>query len=107
MYFLDIFISIYSCTGSPLLQAGLLQLWLEGYSLVAVSALLFAVAPFVAEHGLWSSGSVVVECGISCTMARRIFPDWVSNLCLLHLQVDSLLLSHQGSSLLSVFKCQT
>ena len=39
--------------------------------------------------------------GLSCSMARGIFPDQGSNLCLLPWQVDSLPLSHQGSTGLS------
>ena len=35
--------------------------------------------------------------GLSCSVACGIFPEQASNLCLLHRQADSLLLSHQGS----------
>ena len=35
--------------------------------------------------------------GLSCSEAREIFPDQGRNSCLLHCQVDSLLLSHQGN----------
>ena len=35
--------------------------------------------------------------GLSCSVARGIFLDQGSNLCLLHWQADSLPLSHQGS----------
>ena len=35
--------------------------------------------------------------GLSCSEACGIFPDQGSNLCLLHWQVDSLPLSHQGT----------
>ena len=35
--------------------------------------------------------------GLSCSVACGIFPEQGSNLCLLHRQADSLLLSHQGS----------
>ena len=35
--------------------------------------------------------------GANCSEVRGIFPDQGSNLCLLHWQVDSLPLSHQGS----------
>ena len=37
--------------------------------------------------------------GLSCPKARGIFPDQGSNPCLLHWQVDSVPLSHQGSPL--------
>ena len=43
------------------------------------------------------AGSVVAAHGLSCSTACGIFPDRGSNLCLLHRQVDSLPLSHQGS----------
>ena len=51
----------------------------------------------VAVPGLQSTGSIVVWHGLSCSEACEIFPDQGSNLCLLHWQVDSLPLSHQGS----------
>ena len=41
-------------------------------------------------------GSGVVVHGLSCSKMCGIFPDQGSNLCLLHWQVDSLPLSHQG-----------
>ena len=37
------------------------------------------------------------------SVACRIFLDWESNLCLLHWQVESSPLSHQGSQLFSIF----
>ena len=42
-------------------------------------------------------GSVAVAHRLGCSAACGIFPDLVSNQCLLHWQVDSLPLSHQGS----------
>ena len=45
-----------------------------------------------------------LRCMVSYTKAYGIIPDQGSNLCLLHWQVDSLLLSHQGSPILSIFK---
>ena len=68
-----------------------------GYSLVAVHGLLMVVASLVAEHGLWSTGSVVTAIGLSCSLACGISPNQGWNLCLLHWQVDSLPLSHQES----------
>ena len=44
---------------------------------------------------LQSTGSVVVEHGLSCSKACGIFPTQGSNPCLLHWQVNSLPLSHQ------------
>ena len=83
------------------------------YSLVAVCGLI-AVASLVLElgawasvvaargfsieaPGLWSTGSVVVVHGLSCSIVRGIFPDQRSNLCLLPWQVNYLPRSHQGS----------
>ena len=80
-----------------------------GYSLVEVHRLL-PVASLVAEHelqirpasvvvahGLQSTGSTVVVHRLTCSPACGIFPNQGSNQCLLHWQVDSLPLSHQGS----------
>ena len=53
-----------------------------GYSPVAVHGLLTVVGPLLAEHRLWAS--VVVAHRFSCSTAGGIFPDQVSNLCLLH-----------------------
>ena len=47
--------------------------------------------------GLQSTGSIVVTHGLSCFVARGIFPDQGSNPCLLHCQANSWPLSHQGS----------
>ena len=41
--------------------------------------------------------------GLNCSLACGIFPDEVSNQCLLHWQVDSLPLSHQGSPFCFIF----
>ena len=51
----------------------------------------------VVVPGLWVIGSVVVVHGLGCFGACGIFPDQGWNLCLLHWQADSLLLSRQGS----------
>ena len=56
----------------------------------------------VTAHRFQSSGSVVVH-GLSCPAACGIFPDQVSNPCPLPWQVDSSLLSHQGSPRICVF----
>ena len=45
--------------------------------------------------GPWAS--VVVACGLSCSMACGIFPDQGLNPCSLHWQVDSYPLYQQGS----------
>ena len=77
----------------------------RGYSLVVVHRLLVVVASLVAEHRLEECrlqklqhvGSVVVEHGLSCSMARGIFPDQGLNLYPLHWKADSSTLNHQGS----------
>ena len=51
----------------------------------------------VAAPRLQSTGSVLVAHGLSCLAACGIFPHQGSNPCLLHWQVNSLPLSHQGS----------
>ena len=63
---------------------------------------LVAVAP-----RLSSSGSRVVVHGFRCSLACGILPDQRSNSCLLHWQVNSSPLSHQGSleNLLMDFSC--
>ena len=79
-----------------------------GYSLVPVQGLLTAGASLAAEHRLegtqasaaaaprlWSTGSIAVAHGLSCSVACGVFPDEGSNLCLLYWHVDSQPLSHQ------------
>ena len=61
-------------------------------------------ASAAAAPRLQSTGSAVVAHGLSCSAARGIFPDQGLNPCLLHWQVDSLPLSHQGSPLMMFFK---
>ena len=85
---------------------------------------LIAVASLTVEHGLWgprTSGaaahglvlvalrpyglsSAVVLHVLRCSTARGIRPDKGSNLCLLHWQMDSSLLNHQGSSSGGIFR---
>jgi len=79
----------------------------RGLSRVVVLGLLIVVASLVAEHGLedfssfgmWAPGTgpIVVVQGLSGCRACRIFPEHGSNLYLLHWQVDSSPLSHQGN----------
>ena len=54
--------------------------------------------------GLQSTGSVVVACGLSCSMACGIFPHQGLNPCLLYRQADSLSLSHQEAILQDFLK---
>ena len=65
-----------------------------GYSLVAVRRLLTAVAARAVEHG-----SIAVVHRLDCSTACGIFPDQGLNLCLLHWQENSLLLSHPADIL--------
>ena len=58
---------------------------------------LWHVSSVVAAPRLWSTGSIVVVHGLSCSTACGILLDQGWNLCLLHWEVGSLLLSHQGS----------
>ena len=51
----------------------------------------------IVASGLSSTDSVVLAHGLSCSTTCGIFLDQGLNLCLLHWQADSLLLSHQGS----------
>ena len=77
----------------------------RGYSLVVVHRLLVVVASLVVEYRLEECrlqklqhvGSVVVEHGLSCSMARGIFPDQGLNPYPLHWKADSSTLNHQGS----------
>ena len=66
-------------------------------SFVELRLLVPESCPAVAAAGLQSTGSIVVAHGLCCFLACGFFPDQESNPCLLHWQVDSLSLSHQGS----------
>ena len=116
-FFLILFIfgCLRCCTGCSLVAVN------GGYSLVVVCGLLVAVALLVAERRLQGvRASVVSACGLgswgswalrdrlsscgavgahglSCSVACGIFPDQGLNLCFLHWQAYSSLLSHQGS----------
>ena len=67
-------------------------------SLVVEHGLQGVQASVAAAPRLWSTGSVVVAHGFSCSAARGVLLDQGLNLCLLHWQVDFLLLNLQGSS---------
>ena len=55
-------------------------------------------AAVVVAHGLLSTDSVVMEHGLSCPMARGIFPEKGSNLCPLFWQVAFLTTGPPGKS---------
>ena len=101
-----LFFFFFGCVGSSLWRArATLYLGYSGFSLWWL--------PFLRSTGSRSRGfqlswllgtravSVVVAHGLSCSKACGIFPDQGLNPCLLHWQVDSLPLGHQGSP-----KCQ-
>ena len=67
-------------------------------SLVVVCGFLIVMASLVAP-GLQSTGSVLVSRRLGYSTACDIFLDQGLSPCLLHWQVDSLPLSHQGSPL--------
>ena len=48
----------------------------RGYSLAVVHRLLTELASLVGAPGLWSTGSIVVAQGLSCSALYRIVPDW-------------------------------
>ena len=101
------FFKIFDCAGSSLLEDLSQVAASRGFSLVVMRGLLYVVASLAAEHRLQSggasvvvaselqsTGSIVVLCGLRCSMARESFPDQGSNPCLLHWQADSLPLSN-------------
>ena len=89
---------IFGCAGSLFLHGLFSSCSAWGLlSSCGVQALLMAASSLVAEHGLESSGSVVVAHRLSCSVAYGNFTDRESNAYLLHWQADSLPLSCQGS----------
>ena len=70
----------------------------RGYSLIVGSRLFIAVVSHVVDHGHQGAlASVVLARGLSCSAACGLFTEQGSSACLLHWQVDSLPLSHQGN----------
>ena len=113
-FFFLSYLYIFGCARSLLLLS--LLAMSRVYSLGAVCRGLTAAASLVehrlqgmrasvaATHGLWSIGyyrallnNWALEYGPSGSTACGIFPDQGSNSFLLHRQMDSLPLSHQGS----------
>ena len=90
----------FGCAGSSLLLeffSSCDEQWL------LVGGLLAVVASLTAEHWLQDvQASVAVTRGLSCSMACGICWDQGLNLCLPHRHADSLALSHQGSSRMSL-----
>ena len=82
-------------------HGGYPSLWCMGFSLWWLLLLRSmgsrCMGSVVVACGLYSTGSVVVVYGLSCSAACGIFPDQGSNLCPLHWQAVSQPLCHQGS----------
>ena len=85
------FVCILGCCGSSLLCRGFL--WLREQRQRASHG---SASP-VAEHRLWSSGSVAVAHGAQWSRGMWILWDRGSNLCPLHWQKSSVSLDCQGS----------
>ena len=73
---------------------------------VVVASLIVEPGSVVVASGPWSMGSIAVAPGPSGPAACGIFPNQGLNPCLLHWQVESLPLSHQGSPFISISKRQ-
>ena len=106
----------FGCSGSSLLHRFFSSCGEWGLFFIVVHGPLTVVAFLKAEHRLqqlwhmgsvvvaprlWSTESIAVVHGLSCSSACGILPDGRLNPCLLHWQV--LPLSHQGSPKLSLF----
>ena len=69
------------------------------------SVVVVHMGSIVVVPGLQSTVSIFVMHRLSSSKACGIFPDQRSNSCLLHWQVDSLPLSHQGSPYINISVC--
>ena len=102
-----IYFLLFGCTGSSLLLGLFVtsRCGERGHSPAVVRWLLTAVTSLFGEQGLSSCGFQALERRVNRWGTQAyllqgmlgIFPDWGSNLCLLHWPEDSLPLSHQGS----------
>ena len=93
-----VYLFIFGCAGS-LSLFGLFSSCIERrLPIIAMRRVLIVVTPLVAVHRLQGvRASVVMAHRLGCSVSCGIFPDQGLNLCLLHWQVDSLPVSHQGS----------
>ena len=103
IYIYIFFFLIFGCAGSLFLhrffpsccEQGLLLVWCTGFSL---QQLLWLQSTGSRPQAKFCSSKLrVVAHRLCCSAAWRIFLDQGLNLCLSHWQVDSLILSHQGS----------
>ena len=101
------YLFVFGCAGSSLLcgLCSALQLWCTGL----LQWLLLLQSPGLRQLGFGSCGSRVLEHrlrivaqGLSRSIVCGIFPDQGLSPCLLHLQVDSLPLRYQFSSVQSL-----
>ena len=92
------FVCILGCCGSSLLCRGFLWLREQGPLPSCGARVSHGGTSPVAEHLLWSSGSVAVAHGAQWSRGMWILWDRGSNLCPLHWQKSSLSLDCQGSS---------
>ena len=98
-------LGLHCCVGLSLVAVACFSLWwfLLLWSTGLWASVMAAGGSILGAPRLWSSGSIVVVHGLSCSTACGIFLDQGSNPCLLHWQVDSVPLSHQRSPLPRVF----
>ena len=92
--------NVFACAGSLLLHV--LFSWCRAWALGCEASVVAACGFNSCAPRLQNTGYIVVMHGLSCPVALGIIPDQGLNPCLLHWQVDSLLLSHQGG--LEIFK---
>ena len=99
---LSVCVCVFGCAGSSLLH-GLFSTCSVRASSVTTGSRTCGLqesphmGSVVAASGLQSTDPIVVAHGLSCFVVCGMFPDRGLNPCLLHRQVDSLPLSHQGS----------
>ena len=106
IYFWLCWVFVAACAFFSLLQ-GVEASRCSGFSFCSDSGVLglhclWHLGSVVVVSGLQSTSSVVAAHGFSCSMVRGVLPDQGLKPCLLHWQVDSLPLSHQGSPAIKV-----
>ena len=96
-FFLTLFIYFWLCWVFVSVQGLSLVVASGGHSSSRCAGLSLSRPLLLRSTGSRHAGSVVVAHGLSCSVARGIFPDQGSNPCPLHWQADSQPLRHQGS----------